>query len=182
MGALGAENTSDKQRTYGGERWLLVTVAVETGLSRRNGIETRIYVHHSLWVALMTFFKMSCFTSSSVRLVFLTTLTWEIDEKMSIKNRFCLQLEFFFHLEIFFNLPDSSSKERVKSIQPVMHVFVICGLKQYSTMFCAHSKCVWGLWKEPRKLNAASLMQRFEWFSLNFLLSTLPASLTCYFY
>lgn len=102
MGALGAEDTSDKQRTYGGERWLLVTVAVETGLSRRNGIETRIYVHHSLWVALMTFFKMSCFTSSSVRLVFSTTLTWEIDEKMSIKNRFCLQLEFFFHLEIFF--------------------------------------------------------------------------------
>lgn len=48
MGALGAEDTSDKQRTYGGERWLLVTLAVETGLSRRNGIETRIYVHHSL--------------------------------------------------------------------------------------------------------------------------------------
>lgn len=95
MGALGAEDTSDKQRTYGGERWLLVTVAVGTGLSTRNGIETRIYVHHSLWVALMTF-NQSCFTSSSVRLVFSTTLTWEIGEKMSIKYRFCLQLGFFF--------------------------------------------------------------------------------------
>lgn len=48
--------------------------------------------------------------------------------------------------------PDSSSEERIKRIQPVMHLFVISGLKQYSTVFCAHGECVGGLLKEPKKL------------------------------
>lgn len=50
-------------------------------------------------------------------------------------------------------LPDSPGKEGIKGVQPVMHVFVIIGLKQYPTMFCTHSECVGGLLgKEGKKL------------------------------
>lgn len=48
-------------------------------------------------------------------------------------------------------LPDCSSEERIKCIQPVMHLFVIGSLKQYSTVFRTHSKCIWGLSTEPKK-------------------------------
>lgn len=42
-------------------------------------------------------------------------------------------------------VPDRSSKQRVKGIQPVMHLLVITGLKEYPTMLCAYRKCVGGL-------------------------------------
>lgn len=43
------------------------------------------------------------------------------------------------------HLPDGSCQQRVKSIQPVMHLFVVGGLQQYPSMLSAHSKCVGSL-------------------------------------
>lgn len=60
-------------------------------------------------------------------------------------------------------LPDSSSEERIKRIQPIMHLFVISGLKQYSTMFCTHGECVRGLLKEWRKKRITSFLRFFTY-------------------
>lgn len=54
------------------------------------------------------------------------------------------------HFLALFCVPDGASKERVKCIQPVMHLFVITGLQEYPTMLCAHGKCVGRLQKNIR--------------------------------
>lgn len=54
------------------------------------------------------------------------------------------------HFLALLRVPDGASKERVKCIQPVMHLFVIAGLQKYPTMLCAHSKCVGSLQKDDR--------------------------------
>lgn len=48
------------------------------------------------------------------------------------------------------------SRKRIKSVQPVIHLSVISSLQQYSTMFCAHSKCVRGLFGKSKKNKAYS--------------------------
>ncbi len=48
-------------------------------------------------------------------------------------------------LGMCFTVPNRSSKQRVKGIQPVMHLLVITGLKEYPTMLCAYRKCVGAL-------------------------------------
>lgn len=52
------------------------------------------------------------------------------------------------HFLALFCVPDGTSKERVKCVQPVMHLFVIASLQKYPTMLCAHSKCVGSLQKD----------------------------------
>lgn len=45
-------------------------------------------------------------------------------------------------------LPNCASKERIEGVQPVIHVLVIDGLQQNSTVLCAHSKRVGCLQRE----------------------------------
>lgn len=52
-------------------------------------------------------------------------------------------------------LPDSSSEERVKRVQPVVHLFVVSGLKQYPAMLCTHGERVWGLLSENKAYYSA---------------------------
>lgn len=42
-------------------------------------------------------------------------------------------------------VPYCSCQQRVKGIQPVVHVFLIVGLQEDPPMFCAHSKRVGSL-------------------------------------
>lgn len=42
-------------------------------------------------------------------------------------------------------LPYRSSQQRVKGVKPVVHVFLVEGLEEDSSMLCAHGKRVWSL-------------------------------------
>lgn len=114
------------------------------------GIRARIYVHLSL-----------CLQSHI--LICPARLLDSFDLRDRKENVFLLKLHlpvvslFTFTAKVFFFLPDSSSEERIKRVKPVMHLFVISGLKQYSTVFCTHGECVRGLLKERKKADYLSV-------------------------
>lgn len=140
MGALGAEDTSDKLGTM---------VVGDCGREVGVGLSTK--ERDKGWDLCTSVFVFRV-TSSSVRLVFLTTLTCETECNIWYLATSPSYKSFSANVTSDSFWPDSSSEERIKRIQPVMHLFVISGLKQYSTVFCTHGECVGGLLKEPKEL------------------------------
>lgn len=101
------------------------------------------------------------------------------------------QLNKYWHVRSFFvcvkeldmcsTVPDRSSKQRVKGIQPVMHLLVITGLKEYPTMLCAYRKCVGGLqFRQTLGYSSVDLLENKEKkIFADVLPSAWPAGLRC---
>lgn len=49
-------------------------------------------------------------------------------------------------------VPYRPRKQRVEGVQPVVHVFLVVGLEEDSSMFCAHGKCVGSLRQKSRNI------------------------------
>lgn len=74
-------------------------------------------------------------------------------------------------------LPNCACQERVEGIQPVIHVLVIDGLQQHSTVLCAHSKRVGCLQQEGQpEIQSLQAQRLMHISSLRNLLCPIPLS------
>lgn len=145
MDALGAQDSSDPPRTDICQ-WLWWEVGTQhKGRDKDKDLCTcSLCIHPSLQRFVQSHPHLS---GSSPRQLW--PGRWERKYFFVLKI-FCLELHFYD--SCFFFLPDSSSEERIKCIQPVMHLFVISGLEQYPAVLCAHSKRVGGLLERTKTL------------------------------